>query len=30
MYKQLILRIFYISYHSSITTQKLFTKKIAV
>ena len=27
MYKKLILRIFYISYHSSITTQKLFTKK---
>ena len=27
MYKKLILRIFYISYHSSITTQKLFIKK---
>ena len=27
MYKKLILRIFHISYHSSITTQKLFIKK---
>ena len=27
MYKKLILRIFYISYHSSITTQQLFIKK---
>ena len=30
MYKQLILRIFYISYHSSITSQQLFKKNITV